>query len=154
MSLLARMVARREHTSMSESRALVRQARKLAIDESLLSPGVRRRWHEALALGDREDQALRAVGELREGYAGHADYGNLGRLRSTLELVGMELGVRAQVERQVAEASRAASASATDAATSGTSAVAAHADEPVWVLDDIASNEASSTNPIDEVLSW
>jgi hypothetical protein len=155
MSLLARMVARREPTSMSESRALVRQARKLPIDESLLSPGVRRRWREALALVDREDQALRAVGEVRAGYTGHADYGNLGRLRSTLELVGMELSVRAQVERQAAEALHAGNASASEVAMSSAStSVAPHVDDSGWALNDVASNEASSTNPLDEVLSW
>jgi hypothetical protein len=153
VSMLARIVAKQEPTSMAESRTMIRQARSLPIDESMLSAGLRQRWREALAAADREDQRLRVVGAYRKGYTGHADYASLGRIRSTLELIGLELAAKSQVEQLETQAARAAAQPsaaarvATSQAATETVAVAP-ADHVDWTISD------DPVHAIDEVLSW
>ncbi len=146
VSVLARMVARQEPTTMAQSREFIANVRRVPIDESLLSPQARRTWREARALVDEEDRSLRAVGEFREGYAGHLDYASVGRLKSTLELIGTEFAIRAKRE-------------STEAATTAAAAPpAAPVEEVQWrLVDATGAPEASMLDAgaaLDERLVW
>ncbi|MCW2921276.1 MAG: hypothetical protein JWL76_1150 [Thermoleophilia bacterium] len=167
VSLIARLVARQQPVTMAQSREFIANVRRVPVDEAVLSPQARRAWREVRAITDREDQSLRAVGELREGYVGHLDYASVGRVKSTLELIGTELAMRAKRDAATAAATaRATTTAAPPAAASvttpGTSAappIEAAADDAPWgLVDDAGAAESAATSDVadalDEHLVW
>ena len=143
----ARLLARHEPTTIETAQAFIDDARRVTIDDELVSRDLVRTWRQAEGELRHQDDIL--AGRVRNaGYQRHPDYARLGRVRSTFEALAVDLGIQARTEAD--EAAAAAAAAATPAPARPAPTVAGE-DVATGTFELVEAAPASTT---DELLTW